>query len=587
MDSTDPTKGRLRRALAHAPAALLILAAFLAARHWTAGLSWPCEEDFYRDMGFAQTIMDGRYGEDPFYRDARVWYNPLVHALIALATLATKLPLELVYTRAGAYLNLIVPVTFYALGNVLFGRRAALLSLASFLFLGDHSRVSYVNNATYSPWLWPDNFAQGLFYLTMTFFVTSLGSTITTRMRFLFVTLTGASLGLSALAHAAPGTLGAIVISVIHLRRAFVLRANPRASRVEIMSLAWIGALSVLFSLPFTWYIVVSAGLRIHNWDPMTWEPEILLWNKVPELLLEQLRFRTLIGFGGLALIAAGRSRLRDPHARAVVVSWVLATLGFLTYNDITHALHDLRGETWPILVGNWHFVLYTKAAESLGFGVVGELLVVTITRRRGLDSHVRSAGAERAAVALAAILSAAAYPSYFRSRDLAGNHADASWWSSREVPALIEWIRNHTLPDDVFLSSERHSVFSVGAAGRKSVVLPTSFANPYVPHEPRASAKLEMILRLETGDGVDRLAQLFAEHGVRYVIFEPHSEEPRPFELTRIDARAAALLSPVFSFERTEGFLLGMDRRVYCSWELVGCQAAAGTVIVYRVRNP
>ncbi|MBI4819366.1 MAG: hypothetical protein HY791_24055 [Deltaproteobacteria bacterium] len=564
----------------HAPFVFCLIAAFIAAQHWTGGLDWPCEEDFYRDMGFAQTILDGRYGEDPFYLGGTVWYNPLVHALVALLTFVTGAPLEVVYTRAGAYLNLGVPITFYLLAVRLFGNVAGLFAAVGFLFLGDHSHVSYVNNATYSPWLWPDNLAQGLFYATMIAFTSMSSAPVGTRVRKVWAAGTGALLGVAALAHAAPGTLGAIVIAAVLLFRATKAHLESRSGelRYHLAELVAIALTSMATSSPFLIYIVGHALEGIHNWDPMTWEPELLMWTHLPELLRAQLALKPIVALIGGVLLVRTRDRFEPTHpsARPIFFVWVGTTIAFITYNDLAHAAMDTWRETWPILVGNWHFVLYTKAAESLAFGVAASVAWGRVKLSRELS--------DRWVWVAAGVLALVHYPSYWNGQDLKGNHADASWWSSREVPTLIRWIRGNTHPDDVFLSSERQAVFTVGATGRKSVVLPTSFATPYVPHQPRAEAKLEMIARIETGEGVERLRELFAEYGVRFVILEPWSEKPRPFELTSVHPSLSSLLRPRFSMERSTGFLKGLGPDAPCSWERVGCQATAGRVEIYEV---
>ena len=137
-------------------------AAWWAAWQQARDLEWPCEGDLYRDMSAAQSILDGQGGADPAYLDERWWYNPLVPAVVGLLSRAFDMPLPRAYATLGTHLNLVAPLGLYAMMSVLSTRRTALISLLGFLFLGPHKHISWLH-ATYSPWLWTCNFAQGLF----------------------------------------------------------------------------------------------------------------------------------------------------------------------------------------------------------------------------------------------------------------------------------------------------------------------------------------------------------------------------------------------------------------------------------------
>src|ERR671919_104385 len=107
-------------------AAALIVLAFWFAVQATRGLEWPVESDFYRDMGAAQSMLDGNYPSDPLYLGEISWYNPLLPGIVALITAGTGLPLRVVYVQAGPYLNLLGPVFLFILASLLVGRWAAL-----------------------------------------------------------------------------------------------------------------------------------------------------------------------------------------------------------------------------------------------------------------------------------------------------------------------------------------------------------------------------------------------------------------------------------------------------------------------------
>ncbi len=177
--------------------ALIVLALALAVRT-TWGLQWPCETDFFRDMGGAQAILDGDAGSDPAYLGENNWFNPLQPAVFAGLAFITGLPLPTLYAVAGPFLNLLGPVGFFLLARQLMGGTAALAALAAYLFMGNPGVPSWFQ-ATYSPWAWPMNFAQGFFFLTVAAYLRARATS-----RPLWDIITGVLLGITFLAHAAP-----------------------------------------------------------------------------------------------------------------------------------------------------------------------------------------------------------------------------------------------------------------------------------------------------------------------------------------------------------------------------------------------
>lgn len=137
---------------------LLALALVVGVRT-TADLDWPCDIDIYRDIADAQNIAQGNFGTDPFYAGERRWYNPLVPSLVAGISRLTSVPVNVVYTRSGAYINMLAPVAFFSLVASLLGGRSALAATAAFILIGRQTSPSWTS-ATYSPWLLAGNFAQ-------------------------------------------------------------------------------------------------------------------------------------------------------------------------------------------------------------------------------------------------------------------------------------------------------------------------------------------------------------------------------------------------------------------------------------------
>ena len=90
--------------------AAMCLVAFIKGMATVWDLSWPCDVDLYRDIGFAQSIREGYFLSDPLYLGEKIWYNPLVPGLIALVSAITGQPVYLVATKLGPILNLLAPL---------------------------------------------------------------------------------------------------------------------------------------------------------------------------------------------------------------------------------------------------------------------------------------------------------------------------------------------------------------------------------------------------------------------------------------------------------------------------------------------
>jgi hypothetical protein len=189
-------------------AALLVLA-FAHGVATTASLYWPADPDLARDSAQAMTVYDGDLWGDPQYVGETLWYNPLTPSLIALIARVSHQPLPLIYTRAGAYLNLLAPILFYVLVAVLLDQWTALIATAAFLFVQIAPPTSSMLYATYSAWLFAANLAQAWMYGTLIIFVVA----IRTQRRPWYL-LTGALLGLAFLAHAAPAIVLGLIIAL-------------------------------------------------------------------------------------------------------------------------------------------------------------------------------------------------------------------------------------------------------------------------------------------------------------------------------------------------------------------------------------
>jgi hypothetical protein len=521
-----------------AAAALCLVAASIAWRP-VHRLEWPCENDLFRDMGAAQSILDGALGADPIYLGERWWYNPLVPAIVALTSRATFTELPEAYATLGVYLNLVAPAGFYAVAVTLLGRREALAGLVGFLFLGPLDQPSWLG-ATYSPWLWTQNFAQGVFYFALVVWLKALA-----RPTLRLGVAAGFGLGLSALAHSAPGLILACVVGVTALAELVTRRKHPAVARRILGLLGVTTLVSAIVAAPFWWSVVVHYQIQIRNPAPLEWLANELKFEVWREELLRLPSFRgsvALVGFAGLFV-----PRTVASHARNAILAWgAVAVVGIA---------HGWTVELWRVrpFLPSWHFLFYLRALESLLFGLGVLVLLRTAVwaaskARRFAPSTAKTA--ERA-VPVVVVLGLCAlcltrFGAYKSRFDLVFNRGESIRFAKLPTIALYDWILEKTEPNDVFLADGDAGFRAVMPAGRKLVEIPHIFSNPYVNLEQRMTDAASMRRSLDAGRW-DEFVRVARRYDARYATVA--ASERTAFR------RPKGKLRRVYTAARTSGF--------------------------------
>jgi hypothetical protein len=495
---------------------LMLAFAFDLGVSTTGALFWPADSDLARDSSQAMTVYDGDLLGDPQYPGELLWYNPLTPSLVALLAKVTGQPLPLIYTRAGAYLNLLAPILFYALVAVLLDRWTALAATFAFLFVQIAPPTASALYATYSPVLYAANLAQAGLYGTLIVFVVAVR---TQRRR--WYALTGVLLGLTFLAHTAPAIVLGLIVALQTL--VAVLRHEGRR-RTALINFGLIIGLALIFSAPLTCSLVGHYRLRVLNLTPGdSIHPPVALDNLGALLrtsTIEQPLFIVVI-IGLLAILA----RSKRPYGRRVVCLWLVGAIGFMSFSYARQYLKR-QGVELPGFVPSHHFLFYLRAAESilLGAGVIaicGSIgaALSWLFRNRSTWRLAARPAVERGLVLTAlALLLVGAYPRYLEREDfndfpqesvLFGQDAD-------RVNAYT-WLRANTQPSDVFLTSDRLATYVVGPAGRKIVAGDSFFANPYVDWKARATDRDAMFGQLMAGDAA-AFSSLAQKYHLTYV---------------------------------------------------------------------
>jgi hypothetical protein len=120
-------------------------------------------------------------------------------------------------------------------------------------------------------------------------------------------------------------------------------------------------------------------------------------------------------------------------------------------------------------------------------------------------------------------------YP-VFLARDAFKSDRDTAraGYTTKELREMQPWIRGNTSPLDVFLTSDSACLSIVGPAGRKCVLAPLFFSNPYVDWNLRRTAQQAMWDALMADDCQTFRLHAYA-YSVRYVMTVETRTPPVP----------------------------------------------------------
>ena len=435
----------------------LILAALAVALTKTSGLTAPHDLDHFRDIALAQTVRDGAPLSDQYYRDEWIWYNPLLPWTLALGSAVTGSAVEVFHVRAGPWLNLLGPLAFYLLGVRWIGRTAAFIALAVYLFfaIGEGRGWAY---ATYSPWLYSNNFAEGIFFTAALALQAAADRPTPTR-----AVCAGSIMGLTFLAHTAPALILVVMACAVFARRWRMLLTT--------------GAAAFVVASPFLYSIGLQYHFRVVHTEPLSWVWNALTLDTLPQFLKDNAILIGLAAFG--AVITTSR----------LLLVWLAAAAALLLY---------AVSSTVPGIPA-FHFWKWATAAMALLAGTtLAWLCSATPTRPW---AAVRQSPPPRGVNFIVIFLTVAAvvlhWPSYMSRRDFSHERRD---WSRDHVDA-VRFLREVTGPTDVVLGNADAVQAIIGPAGRKTVAPGAFFANPYVSFSPRARARNGMLEAIESGD--------------------------------------------------------------------------------------
>lgn len=480
----------------------------------TSSLEVPPEIDHYRDMGAAEALLDGRWGQDPAFVGETGWYPPLLPTLMAALAALTGKPLTWLYVHVGPLLNAAAPLAFYWLATSLFSRWAAVSSLVCYLFLANWAADTWTL-ASYSPWAWPVLFAQTFFFLALRAWLVASERGDVVRSG-----VAGALIGLTFLTHAAPAVLLVAITLVTTIQRG--LTGNWRHA---LQGLFAAGGTAALVCAPFLVPLVLRYGLETQNPVPGRYGG---MW--LSTIIGTQVSLRALGAVLGCVWVLSER-RLWKRWGYLPVLAGSGATLAGLAYALLNQKLES-RGVELPMLFPPFHFLFYFLAFEALLFGPGVEclgswgvrLLEPKWKRNVSPEFLARWHGWKRPLGLLT--LMAVGLPGFLLRDDYTKWPSESRRLARDErTRAIYSWAKETLSPHDVVLADTTTSMFGVVAAGHGVVTTYPTMTNPYVALEPREQARNAMYEALRAGD-VAEFTALARRFGVTYVV-TGESDEP------------------------------------------------------------
>ncbi len=499
----------------------------------TRDLHWPYDADGFRDVSIAQRIREGEWLRDPAYKGEAAWYGPVVPAIAALLSAGLNVETPQGHAQTGAYVNAVVPLTFWLFVKRLLGPWPALFAAGAFMFLP--GRPPPWAAATYSPWLFPSVTAQIPLYAGLAI----VSRTADARALVPHVWL-GIWLAATFLAHAA----GGILLAAIGLATSFVHLSTRRAALTGRGALAAIlpYASAALLIAPFLLPIAARYGFEVLNRAPATWSDESM---QLVALFVDVQRPGSVLQLLLAVWGAVAAYRTRGFHACFVLSVW-----GSVSLLGYWYALLAESSAALPTLVPGFHFYFLLRAWKWVLLGSGISAFADAASRRLQKGNWARFQPSHLAVV-VAVLFGVSVYPRYLGREAFTRAPEVSRELAQLDGHAAYEWIRAHTDSSAVFLSSDEDALRVVGPAGRFVVCVSPAFSNPYVDYEARSAARDALFRSVMTGDR-ESFGSLNQQFGVTYVL-------ARADDAAAIRIRGGAILEEVFAEGSTVIFKVGV----------------------------
>ena len=481
----------------------------------THDLNYAYEPDFDRDVSYAITLTNGHFGTDPTYKNEYLWYNPLLSSIEAAIGKFTSTPLNIVATRAGAYLNIFAPITFFLMMLIIFGAEIALASLLSYLFFSMGNILSW-GAATYSPWLYPVCFSQFLFYLN----IASCYKAFSTQKNKWFILL-GIGIGVNFLGHTAPALIMILMLLLLQLQNIFhsIKEKNYLQIRVYVFQGIITFIPFVIIAMPFLYFIIGKYHMHMINRSPFEYTEGMFYLSHYKDMIKANVSVSFLIAVVGFLWFYL---KFHQSVVRRIFLGWLIVCVFMYFYSTLV-AFLDYRYKIKLMgTVPSFHYFYYLKALQSVFFGMgIWFLFCRTIEyiKMRGLINLKNQA--EIVFTLLLLTCSFVYYPFYKNRNDFTVLREKAlEKESNKDLIRMHDYILKNIPAEKVILCGGEVPVqYSVMSTARKMVSIISEFSNPYVDFEKREKDKNDMFQFLISGKPAG-VSNLFKRYDVSFVVF-------------------------------------------------------------------
>jgi hypothetical protein len=493
-----------------AACAIMLSIAFFQCYRTTHELQWAADPDFDRDISFARGAMEGNFGQDPNFKGAYLWYNPMLFSMEAVIARVSAVPLNIVAVRGGAYLNLLGPIFFFVMCLMLFGWDVALGALLSFLFLASGNILGW-GAATYSPWLYPVCFAQFIFYTNILLSHKAFSS-----QKYFWFGLLGFSIGLNFLAHAAPTLLLILIMLFIQSQKIHKAAREKSYSLVKKFFLqgATTFAFFVIAASPLLYFVAGKYHLHQVNRVIFEYSEGIFLPSHFIEMAKANLNISFLISLIGFVWFY---KKFHHQLTRKIIFSWLIFSIAMYMYSTLV-AVADYKLKIHlPGTVPAFHYFFYLKALQSVFFGF-GFVFLVNLLLAFFTGRIPKKIGGILL-VAIVLICAFAYFPFYKNRKDFVLLRGQAiTKQNETDKIEVYNYIVNNIPSDKVILCEWDQSLFPVMATARKMVSINPTFSNPYLDYNERENARNSMLQLLKTGLPTSA-KQLFSKYEVSFAL--------------------------------------------------------------------
>jgi len=493
---------------------IMIIAAFVQCYKTIHDLHWASEPDFDRDIAYIRATLNGNYGQDPNIAGQYMWYNPMLFLMETLAVKLTGLPINIIVARAGAFINLLSPITFFFMATKLFDFKVGLAAFLSFLFLVNGNLPCW-GGATYSPWLISDTFSQFLFYISIFFCYKAFVE----QKLFWFIIL-GASLGLTFLGHSAPVFI--IILIMVSIQGQKVIKALRAKEYPAIGKFFLQGGVTIIpfiiFAFPFLYYVYGKYHFHFVNHEILECAPGIFARKETLTLLKLNITFSLPISVIGLVWFY---KKFENPILRKIVWNWLFICLGMYIYESVQPTTDHIFHINLPDTIPAFHYFFYLKALQSVffGFGFIF-LLSKAVQWVNSLNKKSFTLKfSNNLVIACVLLYTLCYYPIYSHRADFVDLREQAiQKGNEKDKIEVYNFITKNVQLDNVLLCEHDLSLFPVMPTAIKMVSVETFFSNPYISYTQREDDRNAMLSYLSSATPASAI-KLFSDYKVSVIL--------------------------------------------------------------------